>query len=150
MINKAAMIGHVARMEECGTAGIVECHASSGGEWVGILHYKFQNKGSAGSGIRVGDAVSFVSGLVLVASYPARHSSSTLGGAWAPLQNSHLDAQIASDCDSNLLAILSRSLSNPCNVIASLGFNNFRLDLVMMCWCSAFSKFKSRFYFDFK
>ena len=57
-------VGHIARVEECGTRGIIECSAYSGGEWVGILRYGFSTNRAGGpnSNLKAGDTVSFVTG----------------------------------------------------------------------------------------
>ena len=57
------MFGRVAHMEEGGSVGIIECSATSGGEWVGTLRYGFHMAESKTSeDVAVGDVVSFVPG----------------------------------------------------------------------------------------
>ena len=56
------MFGCVTRLEEGGTVGVIECSATSGGEWVGTLQYAFNTMGLRASDVAIGDVVSFIPG----------------------------------------------------------------------------------------
>ena len=34
-------VGHITLLEDCGSLGVIECDASSGGEWAGTWRYGF-------------------------------------------------------------------------------------------------------------
>ena len=63
------MLGRVVLFEECGSAGVIECNACSGGEWAGALRYGFLAPGMGE--LKVGDMVTF---------FPARADD---GSSWA-------------------------------------------------------------------